>query len=53
MVALVFFGFFPSPLLDVANPFTDGLLAHVGVEDDAPDIPPGPHSYASETEGDH
>ena len=24
MVALVFFGFFPSPLLDVANPFTDG-----------------------------
>jgi NADH-quinone oxidoreductase subunit M len=53
MVALVFFGFFPSPLLDVANPFTEDLLVHVGVEDDAPDVPPGPHSYASETEGEN
>ena len=39
-LALVLFGFYPAPLLDVANPFTDDLLAHVGVEDDEPDVPP-------------
>jgi NADH-quinone oxidoreductase subunit M len=39
MVALFLFGFFPAPLLDVANPFTDDLLAHVGVDDDGPDVP--------------
>ncbi len=52
MVALVLFGFFPAPLLDVANPFTDDLLAHVGVEDDGPDVPPHESSHA-ETEGEH
>jgi len=52
MVALVVFGFYPAPLLDVANPFTDDLLAHVGVEDDGPDVPPTDEAH-SETEGGH
>ena len=43
MLALVLFGFYPAPLLDVANPFTDELLAHVGVDDDGPDVPPVEH----------
>jgi NADH-quinone oxidoreductase subunit M len=36
MLALVFFGFYPMPLLDVSNPTVDTLLQHVGVSDDAP-----------------
>ncbi|RHW26579.1 NADH-quinone oxidoreductase subunit M [Nocardioides immobilis] len=52
MVALVLFGFYPAPLLDVANPFTDDLLAHVGVDDDGPDVPPADEAN-SETEGGH
>ncbi|MDP3949776.1 NADH-quinone oxidoreductase subunit M [Microbacterium sp.] len=52
MVALVFFGFYPAPLLDVANPFVDDLLAHVGVDDDGPDVPPGDEAHG-ETEGDY
>ncbi|KAA1428372.1 NADH-quinone oxidoreductase subunit M [Nocardioides antri] len=49
MLALVLFGFYPTPLLDVANPVTDDLLAHVGVEDDSPDVPPGEvHDEAEE-----
>ncbi|MEZ0577873.1 NADH-quinone oxidoreductase subunit M [Nocardioides sp. MH1] len=49
MVALLLFGFFPGPLLDAANPFTSDLLAHVGVVDDAPDVPPATEVHA-ETE---
>jgi NADH-quinone oxidoreductase subunit M len=41
MLALVLFGFYPMPLLDVANPTIDSLLAHVGVSDDEPDVPAG------------
>jgi NADH-quinone oxidoreductase subunit M len=52
MVALFFFGFFPAPLLDVANPFTEGVLAHVGVDDDGPDLPPAEAPHA-ETEGEN
>ncbi len=44
LVALVVFGFFPGPLLDVSNPTIDGLLAHVGVSDDQPDVPPAEHA---------
>jgi len=40
MVALVLFGFFPGPLLDVANPAIESLMSHVGVTDDAPEVPP-------------
>src|SRR3954447_22271351 len=39
MLALVFFGFYPMPLLDVSNPTVDSLLQHVGVSDDAPTVP--------------
>jgi NADH-quinone oxidoreductase subunit M len=53
LVALVLFGFYPAPLLDVANPFTDELLAHVGVDDDGPDVPPAEEATPAETEGDH
>ncbi|GAB2772068.1 NADH-quinone oxidoreductase subunit M [Nocardioides salsibiostraticola] len=41
MVALVFFGFFPKPLLDVANPFTESLMERVGISDSDPVVPPG------------
>jgi NADH-quinone oxidoreductase subunit M len=39
MAALVVFGFFPMPLLDVANPAVDSLLQHAGVTDDPPVVP--------------
>ncbi len=51
MVALVLFGFYPAPLLDVANPFTDGLLAHVDVDDDGPDVPPVDPEHEAGNEG--
>ncbi|ABL80074.1 MULTISPECIES: NADH-quinone oxidoreductase subunit M [unclassified Nocardioides] len=38
IAALVFFGFFPMPLLDVSNPTVDSLLQHVGVSDEAPTV---------------
>ncbi|WP_243056325.1 NADH-quinone oxidoreductase subunit M [Nocardioides sp. SR21] len=44
MVALVFFGFFPMPLLDAANPTVDTLLEHVGVSDDEPTVPAADHA---------
>ncbi len=45
MVALVVFGFFPQPLLDVSNPYAEHLLqTQVGVQDDPPTVP------AAETE---
>ncbi|HYG94951.1 MAG TPA: NADH-quinone oxidoreductase subunit M [Nocardioides sp.] len=52
MVALVFFGFYPAPLLDVSNPMVDDLLSHVGVTDDEPEVPPAEHAATTE-EGDH
>jgi NADH-quinone oxidoreductase subunit M len=39
MLALVFFGFYPMPLLDVSNPTVDTLLQHTGVSDDPPTVP--------------
>ena len=53
MLALVLFGFFPGPLLDVANPAIDSLMVHVGVTDDAPDVPPGSvdPDHATEEDG--
>ncbi len=38
MVALVFFGFYPAPLLDVSNPMVGDLMQQVGVEDHAPAV---------------
>jgi NADH-quinone oxidoreductase subunit M len=39
MLGLVLFGFYPAPLLDVANPFSEQLLEHTGVHDDGPRVP--------------
>ncbi|HWJ81904.1 MAG TPA: NADH-quinone oxidoreductase subunit M [Nocardioides sp.] len=39
VAALVFFGFYPAPLLDAADPMVHGLLAHVGAPDDGPTVP--------------
>ncbi len=38
MVALVFFGFFPKPLLEASNPYIADLMIHVGVTDDEPTV---------------
>jgi NADH-quinone oxidoreductase subunit M len=38
MLGLVFFGFYPMPLLDVSNPTVDSLMHQVGVSDDAPTV---------------
>ncbi|MGL5808908.1 MAG: NADH-quinone oxidoreductase subunit M [Nocardioides sp.] len=39
MVALVVFGFYPAPLLNVINPTVETVLARVGVTDDGPVVP--------------
>jgi NADH-quinone oxidoreductase subunit M len=49
VLALVLFGFYPAPLLDVANPFSEQLLEHTGVSDDGPRVP----AEAAHSEGDH
>lgn len=38
LVALVVFGFFPMPVLDVINPAVDDILSHVGVTEDPPTV---------------
>ncbi|WP_408897958.1 NADH-quinone oxidoreductase subunit M [Nocardioides sp. R1-1] len=38
MVALVFFGFYPAPLLDVSNPTVGDLMEQVGIHDDGPTV---------------
>jgi NADH-quinone oxidoreductase subunit M len=38
LLALVLFGFYPMPLLDVINPNVEDTLTHVGVVDEAPTI---------------
>jgi NADH-quinone oxidoreductase subunit M len=48
MVALVFLGFYPRPLLDVANPTIDALMQHVGVSDDPPAVPAAEPGSAEE-----
>lgn len=40
VVALVFFGFFPGPMLDVINPVVDSAMVQIGVEPDTPDVTP-------------
>ena len=39
LVGLLLFGFYPMPLLDVINPYVDGVLAQVGVDPEAPTVP--------------
>ncbi|SFC22650.1 NADH-quinone oxidoreductase subunit M [Nocardioides terrae] len=41
VLALVFFGFVPGPLLDLANPTVSALMEHAGVTDDAPVVAEG------------
>ena len=48
IAALVFFGFFPQPMLDAVNPTVDSLLHHVGVTDDPPTVPIAEPDDASE-----
>jgi NADH:ubiquinone oxidoreductase subunit 4 (subunit M) len=38
MVALVVFGFYPAPLLDVSNPMIADLMSEVGVSDTPPTV---------------
>ena len=38
VAALVFFGFYPIPLMDTADPYVGDLLSHVGVTDDPPEV---------------
>ena len=38
-LALVLFGFYPMPLLNVINPYVQDTLQHVGVQDPAPTVP--------------
>ncbi|QYJ03811.1 NADH-quinone oxidoreductase subunit M [Nocardioides panacisoli] len=47
VAALVFFGFFPGPLLDVSNPMIGDLLTEVGVSDDPP-VVSGEHASGEE-----
>jgi NADH-quinone oxidoreductase subunit M len=48
MLALVLLGFYPKPLLDVANPTIYSLLEHVGVSDDPPAVPAAENGSAEE-----
>jgi NADH-quinone oxidoreductase subunit M len=48
VLALVLFGFFPMPLLDVSNPTVDTLLQHVGVSDEPPVVPAAGDGSAEE-----
>jgi NADH-quinone oxidoreductase subunit M len=50
VLALVLFGFYPMPMLDVINPTVDTTLQQTGVSDDGPAVSSG---NASAEEGDH
>jgi NADH-quinone oxidoreductase subunit M len=39
LAALLLFGFYPMPVLDVINPTVDSTLAEVGVTPDGPTVP--------------
>jgi NADH-quinone oxidoreductase subunit M len=41
-LALIVFGFFPMPLLNVINPYVQDTLQHVGVTDPAPTVAAAP-----------
>src|SRR5690606_32016937 len=48
LVALVAFGFFPMPLLDVINPAVDTILTDVGVTDDPPTVTTDAHAATTD-----
>ncbi len=37
-VGLVFFGFYPLPLMEASDPYVGDLLSQVGVSDDPPEV---------------
>ena len=51
IAALVFFGFYPQPLLDTSNPYVDGLMQQVGVSDDPPTVTPDDATAQPTSEG--
>jgi NADH-quinone oxidoreductase subunit M len=53
LVALVFLGFYPGPLLDAANPYVGDLLSHVGVTDDPPEVTAPAAGTDHAEEGEH
>ncbi|WP_426242555.1 NADH-quinone oxidoreductase subunit M [Nocardioides sp. LHG3406-4] len=46
ILALVLFGFYPMPLLDIINPNVETTLTQVGVTDEAPTVPAADHDVA-------
>ncbi len=52
LAALLVFGFYPMPLLDVINPYVEDTLAQVGVSDPSPTVPAEDHRQDS-AEGGH
>ncbi|MEJ7775246.1 MAG: NADH-quinone oxidoreductase subunit M [Nocardioidaceae bacterium] len=46
--ALLLFGFYPMPLLDISNPTVEDLMERVGVSDLPPVVPPGDTSEGGE-----
>jgi NADH-quinone oxidoreductase subunit M len=48
VLALVLFGFFPMPMLDVINPTVDTTLEQAGVSDDGPVVTPAGDAAAEE-----
>jgi NADH-quinone oxidoreductase subunit M len=48
VVALVLFGFFPMPMLDVINPTVDTTLEQTGVSEDGPVVTPAGDAAAEE-----
>ena len=56
VVALVFLGFYPAPLLDAADPYVGDLMSHVGVTDDPPEVTAPAADHAGDEhaeEGEH
>ena len=55
VAALLFFGFYPAPLLDVINPVADSVMTQLEVEPDHPDVTVDdvPEHAADQSEGAH
>jgi len=50
VLALVLFGFYPMPLLDVSNPAAHTILERAGVRDQAPVVPAAGHDSSEEAQ---
>ncbi|WP_231123522.1 NADH-quinone oxidoreductase subunit M [Nocardioides sambongensis] len=49
VAALVLFGFYPAPLLEVSNPMVEDLFAQIDVTDDPPTVDPAEVTPAEES----